>query len=212
MTFSIVARDAETGELGVATATAGPAVGALVPYGRSGIGVIATQAMTNPYLAFDGLDLLEDNAADAALSGALAKDPSSDLRQVIMLDAAGSAAGWTGSRCQGIAGHKTADNCAVAGNLLASGDVLPAMLDAFHSSSGRLSDRLVASMAAGAAAGGDSRGIGSAALKVFHREQYAAIDLRIDWSASAIHSLQDLHDITLDGDYAAFFRQVPTRS
>ena len=212
MTFSIVARDPETGELGIATATAGPAVGALVPHGRPGVGAIATQAQTNPYLAYDGLDLLAQGDAHAALAGALSRDPSADLRQVIIVDAAGQSAGWTGQQCQGIAGHRTAANYAVAGNLLASADVLDAMMTAFEQAGGRpLSDRLLASLVAGAALGGDSRGIGSAAIKVFHRETYAALDLRVDWSEAAIRALEQLHATVLEGEYAAFFRQVPKR-
>lgn len=213
MTFSIVARDPETGELGIATATAGPAVGALVPHGRSGIGAIATQALTNPYLAYDGLDLLETGDAHTALAGALARDHAADIRQVVIVDAAGQSAGWTGPGCQGIAGHRTAANCGVAGNLLAGEDVLDAMVTAFeHAAGRRLSDRLLAGLVAGAALGGDRRGVGSAAIKVFHRERYAAVDLRVDWSETAIQSLQELHAAIVDGEYAAFFSQVPKRS
>jgi uncharacterized Ntn-hydrolase superfamily protein len=213
MTFSMVARDPQTGELGVATATAGPAVGALVPHGRPGVGAIATQAQTNPYLAYDSLELLAGGDANAALAGALARDPSADLRQVVIVDAAGHAAAWTGSACQGVASHRTAENYGVAGNLLASEDVVDAMATAFEQASGMLlSERLLAALVAGAATGGDRRGIGSAAIKVFHRELYPSVDLRIDWSDTAIGSLQELHAMVVGGDYAEFFRQVPKRS
>lgn len=215
MTFSIVARDPQTGALGVATATAGPVVGSLVPHGASGVGAIATQALTNPYLAYDGLDLLAGGSdAQKALDEALARDPSPELRQLIIVDGAGTTAAWTGASCQGVAAHLQGDGFAVAGNLIADELVLEAMASAYRKALGleHLSDRLLAAMEAGAAAGGDSRGVGSAAIKVFHRERYPIVDLRIDWSTAVMAELRALHAETLSGDYADFFRQVPGRS
>lgn len=214
MTFSIVARDPDTGALGVATATAGPVVGALVPHGASGVGAIATQALTNPYLAYDGLDLLSGGAnAREALEGALARDLAPELRQLIIVDAAGTTAAWTGPSCQGVAGHLLEDGFAVAGNLIANDAVLEAMAYAYREAGGlaHLSERLLMAMEAGAAAGGDSRGVGSAAIKVFHRERFPVIDLRIDWSNAVMAELRALHSEIATGDYAQFFRKVPGR-
>jgi len=210
MTFSIVARDVQTGALGVATATAGPAVGALVPHGMPRTAAVATQAMTNPYIAFDLLANVEQYGADTALDLALAADPESGRRQVIVVDAKGGIAAWTGTSCQDFAGHLTAKDIAVAGNILAGANVLESMLDA-ASSTQSLPGRLLAALEAGHAAGGDSRGINSAAIKVYGDESYPDVDLRIDWSIDPLADLSDLMHRTLTGSYAEFFAQVMRR-
>lgn len=210
MTFSIAARDARTGALGVATATAGPAVGALVPHGRANAAAVATQAMTNPYIAIDLLANVEQNGAQSALDLALAADPESDRRQVIVVDAEGGTAVWTGGSCQGYAGHRTGKDLAVAGNILAGPSVLDAMLDA-ASSTQEMPEKLLAALKAGHAAGGDNRGINSAALKVYGSQAYPDVDLRIDWSADPLADLADLMQRTLTGGYAEFFAQVMRR-
>ena len=210
MTFSIVARDPLTGALGVATSTAGPAVGALVPHGRSGIGAIATQAMTNPYLAIDGLEHLKTMGATAALARALADDPEADRRQILIVDGAGEVAMWTGPACQPWAGHKSATGVAVGGNIIAGEEVLDAMLVAYAGEDS-VPKRLLAALKAGFEAGGDSRGVGSAALKVYGKEAFADVDLRVDWSEQPIRELASLLERTLSGDYAAFFAEVTRR-
>lgn len=210
MTFSIVARDARTGELGVATATAGPAVGSLVPHARSNSAAIATQAMTNPYLAFDMLEQVDDMGVEAALTAALSADPEGERRQVIAIDAQGRIAAWTGAHCQDYAGHIKGDNVAVAGNILAGERVLQAMLEA-ASTPGPLTDRLLAALLAGQSAGGDKRGINSAALKIYGREAYPNVDLRVDWSAAPLSELSGLMERTLKGGYADFFGEVTRR-
>ena len=210
MTFSIVARDPETGALGVATATAGPAVGALVPHGRSGIGAIATQAMTNPYLAIDGLEHLKTLGAEAALARALAEDANRDMRQMLVVDRTGAVAMWTGPACLNWAGHKSAAGVAVGGNIIAGEQVLDAMLVAYAGEDS-LPKGLLAALQAGFEAGGDSRGVGSAALKVYGKEAFADVDLRVDWSEQPIRDLASLLERTLSGDYAAFFAEVTRR-
>jgi uncharacterized Ntn-hydrolase superfamily protein len=210
MTFSIVARDPETGALGVATATAGPAVGALVPHGAAGIGAIATQAMTNPYLAIDGLEQLKTLGAEGTLARVLADDTGRDQRQLLIVDRNGEVAMWTGPACQSWAGHKSAAGVAVGGNIIAGEAVLNAMLAAY-SADGTLPQRLLAALAAGRKAGGDSRGVGSAALKVYGTEAFADVDLRVDWSEQPIRDLTSLLERTLSGDYAAFFAEVTRR-
>lgn len=212
MTFSIVARDPRTGAVGVATATAGAAVGSLVPHGRAGIGAIATQAMTNPYIAYDGLDHLASMDAESALERALSDDPEPQRRQVIVVDRNGRTAGWTGNACESFAGHQTEDGLAVAGNILTGVDVLDAMVAAYAAAPDLpLGARLLSGLTAGAAAGGDSRGVGSAALKVYTSEAYPSIDLRIDWSTQTMRDLGELFEMTTKGGYAEFFSQVIKR-
>ena len=212
MTFSIVARDPETGAFGVATATGGPAVGALVPHTRQGFGAAATQAMTNPYLAIDALERLGDQSADRALEGALARDDGRQRRQVVVVDRTGSVAGWTGHECTGFAGHILDAGVGVAGNMLVGPTVLEAMIGAYRSALGSgFARALVAAMQAGEEGGGDSRGISSAALRVQGDQAYADIDLRVDFSANPLAALEDLLERTVVGPYAAFFAEVPRR-
>ena len=210
MTFSIVARDSATGMIGVATATAGPAVGALVPHAKAGVAAVATQAMTNPYLAVDLIEHLGEQDVQRALEQALAVDSERERRQIIAVDNRGRTALWTGSLCQGYAGHAAGDGVAVAGNILAGGGVLLAMLERFEQT-GTLAERLLAALVAGEIAGGDSRGTSSAALKVYHHEAYAAVDLRVDWSENPLNNLSSLLERTTNGGYAEFLASVPRR-
>lgn len=211
MTYSIVALDRETGALGVATATAGPCVGSLVPHVLAGVGAVATQAMTNPYLALDSLDHLSSMDARSALARALADDDGRDLRQIILVDRHGGSAGWTGRACQAYAGHHTGSGFAVAGNILTGPRVLQAMTAAYGRE-GSFAERLMNSLVDGAAAGGDSRGLGSAALKIFTSQRYPSTDLRIDLSDNAIEDLVGLFVETSKGSYAEFMRDVVRRA
>lgn len=213
MTLSIVARDALSGELGAATATAGPAVGALVIHGQSGVGAIATQAFTNPLFGPDGLTgLAEGQSAQAVLESLLAQDPERQRRQLILLDAGGGSAHWTGGECGGWCGSLSGEGFAVAGNLLAGDTVLPAMCDAFTRGAGLpLAERLLAALQAGQRAGGDRRGLRSAALKVWQRRRYAQIDLRVDWAADPLTQLDEVLAQVRAPDYADFFAQLPGR-
>lgn len=210
MTFSIVARDPGSGALGVATATAGPAVGALVPHGETNIGVVATQAMTNPYLARDSLMNLRTMTAQEAMSAALARDLEPQRRQLILVDGEGSVAAWTGAACEPFAGHLKADGVAVAGNIIASAAVLEAMLEAY-TRAGTFEQRLLGALEAGNELGGDARGIGSAALKVYAGEPIAVIDLRVDLSDTPLDALAVLLRRTTTGSYAEFFSGIPKR-
>ncbi|KKB79246.1 hypothetical protein VW35_08580 [Devosia soli] len=211
MTFSIVARDPVSGAFGVATATAGPMVGALVPHVRGGIGAAATQAMTNPYLAIDALTLIDQQPAEAALAAALAKDAEADRRQMVLVDAAGRTAGWTGPDCTGFAGHLLDTNVAVAGNMLAGRAVIENMMAAFRAAEGNLGRALLAALVAGAAAGGDSRGVGSSALLVQGSQAYLDLDLRIDTADEPLAALDHLLGLATSGSYAEFVAEVPKR-
>lgn len=212
MTYSIVARDPSTGAFGVATATAGPVVGSLVPHGRAGVGAIATQALTNPYLGLHGLDELAKHGsnADTVLSRLVAEDAGRDRRQAIMIDRAGRTAAWTGKDCNPYAGTLTADGVAVAGNLIADAGVLAAMMSAFGDP-GDLADRLLAALRAGHGAGGDRRGTGSAALKVYLSEAYPLVDIRVDWSSSPLDDLARILAETRKPTYADFFGSIPRK-
>lgn len=214
MTFSIVARDATTGALGVATATGGPVVGSLVPHARAGLCAIVTQAHTNPLYAADGLALLESGLSpEAAIARLTQGDSLAERRQVAIIDAQGRMAGWTGAACLPAAGHVLHEGLAVAGNMLADHGVLAAMAQGFAGAEGSsLAGRLLAAMQAGQGAGGDYRGARSAALKVYTSEPYPAVDLRIDWSETPIDDLARLFAEVCEGAYADFVRTLPTRA
>lgn len=213
MTFSIVARDPQTGAMGVATATGGPVVGSLVPHARAGVGAIATQSLTNPHFGFDGLDMLADETlgAQQVLDRLLADDPGRDERQCLVLDRRGNTAIWTGTECAAVAGGRVRDNLAVAGNFLSGTEVLEDMIAAFNKASGAIEDRLLAALAAGDFRGGDRRGIRSAALKVYDRQPFPAVDLRSDWSTVPLDDLRRILAATREPEYAGFFKSVPTR-
>src|SRR5437867_11083787 len=167
-TFSITARDRETGAFGVAVATARPTVGSLVPW-VSPRGAIATQARVNTDLGRQGLALLAQGVpVDVALSALLRKDSEREIRQLHGLDGE-RAFCHTGASCVPWCGHEQADEFTIAGNMLAGPDVVAAMAPAFRQSAGEqpdLSERLLLALEAGQAAGDDKRGKQSAALLV----------------------------------------------
>jgi uncharacterized Ntn-hydrolase superfamily protein len=199
MTFSILARDPSNGRFGVAVATCHLAVGSTVPHIRSGVGAVATQAHTNPYLGICGLERLEQNlSADDVKASLLRDDPQRDRRQFHLIDARGQTAAWTGADCGAWAGHRSRDGMAVAGNLLAGEAVLIAMEEAFLSSdpSWKLGRRLMHALQAGEAAGGDRRSshATSAALQVSGEAAFPLLDLRIDYHDSAVLELAQLYE------------------
>ncbi|WP_449410863.1 DUF1028 domain-containing protein [Methylobacterium komagatae] len=191
-TFSIAARCPRTGQLGVAVASAVPAVGAMCPYLRAGVGAVSTQSWVNPYLALHLLDRIgRGERVEAALSAVLAADDRADLRQVGLVDAKGAAAAWTGSGCTEDAGHRRGPGYSVQGNMLASQAVIDAMAEAFEGSAALdLDERLMQVLEAGDRAGGDRRGKQSAALKIVDREEYPSLDLRVDEHAAPISELR----------------------
>jgi len=187
MTFSIVAFDAESGDLGVAVASKFPCVGAVVPWAKSGVGAVATQSWANTDFGPDGLGLMASGMpADAALDAVLEPDGDREERQAGFVDARGGAASFTGANCMDWAGGRTGDAFAVQGNILAGGAVVEALAHTFVHTQGDLCDRLLAALLAGDAAGGDRRGKQSAALLVVReRGGYEGrndryIDLRVD--------------------------------
>ena len=168
--------------LGVAVATAVPAVGALCPHVKAGVGAVSTQSWVNPYLAIDALRLMERGVAGPeALDRVLADDDGADLRQIGLVDAEGRSASWSGRSCTSWFGHLAEPVFVIQGNMLVGEATLTAMAEAFRGSSARdLAERLLLALEAGDDAGGDKRGKQSAALQVHHCEGYPWLDLRVD--------------------------------
>ena len=187
MTYSIVARDPETGDLGVAVQSKFLAVGATVPWARAGIGAIATQAYANVAYGPDGLALLTDgHAADEVLRRLVAADDQREQRQVGVLDALGRAATYTGSDCLAWAGGRTGENFAAQGNIVADATVVDGLAETFLAGGLSFPELLVACLAAAEAAGGDRRGSESASLLIvrdasgFGGGNDRWVDLRVD--------------------------------
>ncbi len=201
-TFSIVARDSQSGELGVAVASKFLAVGAVVPWAKAGVGAVATQAWANLSFGPDGLALLEQRvAASDAVARLTAADEGREHRQLGIVDAAGRTAAWTGKECMPWAGHTTGSGYAAQGNILSGEAVVRAMAERFESGTGPLPERLMAALAAGQSAGGDSRGQQSAALYVVKEKgSYGGyldryVDLRVDDHAAPIDELRKLLEL-----------------
>jgi uncharacterized Ntn-hydrolase superfamily protein len=198
-TYSIVARDAETGDLGVAVQSHWFSVGALVPWAQAGVGAVATQSMVEASYGPKGLDMMAagHNAA-AVLSALLAEDEHADIRQVAMVDAGGGSAAHTGARCIPEAGHHLGQGYSVQANLMGPATVPEAMAKAFEKTSGPLAERLVAALAAAQAEGGDIRGRQSAAILVVRAIPTGQpwndrlVDLRVEDHPEPVKELQRL--------------------
>lgn len=198
-TFSIVARDPVTQELGVAVQSKFLAVGAVVPWAKANVGAIATQAYANLDYGELGLELLKKGyTADETLKALLALDEGREDRQVGIVDAQGNAVSYTGERCHLWAGGLYGDNYACQGNILVSGETVTALADTFESTEGTLARRLLEALKAAQNAGGDSRGRQSAALLIVRENgSYGgyndrAIDLRVDDDPEPIEKLEHL--------------------
>lgn len=199
MTYSIVARDPETGELGVAVQSCYYQVGPVVPWGRAGIGVVATQSQVNVAFGPAGVELMALGfGAPGALDAVLAGDPERDARQCAMVDAAGLAAAHTGSRCIAEAGHRTGEGYSVQANLMERDTVWDAMAAAYEASSGPLAERMLAALDAAEGEGGDVRGKQSAAMLVLSGAptgrswEDRVIDLRVEDHAEPLVELRRL--------------------
>jgi uncharacterized Ntn-hydrolase superfamily protein len=168
MTYSIVARDPDTSQWGVAVQSKFLSVGSVVPWAAAGVGAIATQAYANPQYGPDGLALLREGlSAQAAVERLVQADEGRDERQLGIVDADGGSASWTGSACHAWAGHRTGDGYAAQGNILVSEATVDALAETFEAGAGRpLPLRLIACLEAAQAAGGDSRGQQSSALLI----------------------------------------------
>jgi uncharacterized Ntn-hydrolase superfamily protein len=206
MTYSIVARDPRTGQLGVAVQSHWFSVGTVVTWAEAGVGAVATQAFADPTYGPLGLDLMRaGRGADAALSALVASDPDASRRQVAMVDRGGGVAAHTGGRCIAAAGHVLGEGVSAQANMMLGRTVWPAMLEAYEAASGDLADRLLAALDAGEAAGGDIRGRQSAALLVVAAESTGRpwvdrlVDLRVEDSPEPLVELRRL--LALRGAY-----------
>lgn len=166
-TFSIVARDAATGEMGVAVQSHWFSVGSIVTWAEAGVGAVATQSFVEPAYGMRGLDLMRRGvAAPAALEQLVAADAQRDGRQVAMIDTSGRVSAYTGKSAITAAGHRIGREFSTQANLMANDRVWPAMADAFEKTKGDLADRMLAALEAGESVGGDIRGRQSAAILI----------------------------------------------
>jgi len=195
-TFSIVAFDPATGDLGVAVQSKFLGVGSVVPWAAAGVGAIATQAWANTSFGPTGLRILDaGNTPEQTIGKLVDRDPGRDTRQVGIVDAKGRVAAWTGKDCMDWAGHIEGKGFTVQGNILVGERVLEAMAEAFRVSKAAFPERLVSALRAGQAAGGDKRGRQSAALLVVreaggyagHNDRY--VDLRVEDHPKPIEEL-----------------------
>jgi uncharacterized Ntn-hydrolase superfamily protein len=197
VTFSLVAADQATGHVGVGAMTGMPGVGKLVAHARAKQGAAASQAMMNPYLAYDGLALLSEGVpAEVAVQRLIADDPGREGRQVGLVDVQGSSGAYTGSLPEDWKGHLLGGSYACQGNRLAGPQVLERTVEAFLDREGEpLVERLVAALDAGEQAGGDTLGHRSATVIVMGSELYPLWDLRIDEADDPLQELHRQHDV-----------------
>ena len=196
-TFSIAARCRRTGMLGVGVSTAVPGVGGICPFIAPGVGAVSTQSWVNPYLGIDGVQLMSEGmGAKAALKKLIADDPGRDVRQVGLVDKTGQSAAYTGRSCVQWCGHLTGKDFAVQGNMLVGEATVTAMAEAFERAADlSLPERLLAVLEAGQAAGGDKRGRQSAAIKIYHREAFPYLDLRVDEHRHPVAELRRIFEV-----------------
>jgi uncharacterized Ntn-hydrolase superfamily protein len=216
MTWSIIAKDSSTGQLGIAVATRFFAVGARVPYIATGFGAIATQALVNPYYGIDGLTLLQDGKQPQDIVQILTSaDPGRDSRQLHILGHDGQIAAHTGKACIDWCGHLESQlgggAFSVAGNMLAGPQVLDETAKAYVAHAGLpFAQRLIAALKAGETAGGDKRGKQSAALLIHGSEEWPALDIRVDDHADPLAELERLEQVSLI-HWVPFRQFLPTR-
>jgi uncharacterized Ntn-hydrolase superfamily protein len=197
MTWSILARDPETGLLGMAVASRFFAVGGVCPWSQGGTGILSTQALVNPCYGPRGLALLREGIAPRDVCDILTTDdPGASQRQIHVMNEAGAAAAHTGGDCVDWCGQLADDQVSVAGNMLAGPQVLARTLESYQQNPKLpIVDRLLAAMVAGEAAGGDKRGRQSAALVIQGPEPYRRLDIRADDHADPLAELARLHAV-----------------
>lgn len=212
MTWSIIAKDNDTGQIGIAVATKFFAVGALVPHIAPGVGAIATQALVNPYYGIDGLKLLrERHPPRDVIETLIAGDTGHASRQVHIMDTKGEIAAYTGEDCVDWCGHLEGDGFSIAGNMLTGASVLDETAKAYVANIGLpFARRLIAAMRAGEAAGGDKRGKQSAALLIYGGEEWSDLDLRVDDHVDPLTELERLEAVSRER-WVHFRKYLPTR-
>jgi uncharacterized Ntn-hydrolase superfamily protein len=205
MTLSITARCARTGMVGIAISSSSPAVAARCAWTAAGVGAVATQNITDPRLGALGLDLLRRGfGAQAVVAQLVAAGRFPEFRQLAVVDQDGGTASHSGARALGINGAVPGPGCIAAGNLLASAEVLPAIVAAFSAyPDEHLAERLLRALEAGAAAGGEAGPLHSAGLRVSDRYVFPICELRFDWSDTPIVDLRRGWDVYAPqmGDY-----------
>ena len=198
-TYSIVARDPESGALGVAVQSHWFSVGSVVSWARAGVGAVATQSIAEPAYGPDALDLLAEGVSPQdALDRLRGEDERQVFRQVAVIDAHGRVATHTGSSCMAYAGHESGEGYSVQANMMASAEVWPAMARAYEASSGPLARRLIAALRAAEGAGGDVRGRQSAAIVVAPPEGEPwrlTVDLRVEDHPEPLDEIERLLDL-----------------
>ena len=201
-TFSIVAANPETGEVGVAVQSKFLAVGSVVPWAKANVGAVATQSWANTAYGPEGLDLLEKGLSpEEVIDKLIADDPGRSLRQVAVVNAEGEASAFTGHECYDWAGHKIGKHHSCQGNILVSEKTVSEMSRAFEESKGSLAERLLTAISAAQNAGGDSRGKQSAAVYVLQKGagyggyNDVKVDLRVDDHPEPIEELQRLYEL-----------------
>ena len=212
MTWSIIARDPLTGQIGIAVATKFFAVGARVPHIAPGIGGVATQALVNPYYGIDGVKLLrEGRSPREVIDTLIAADDGREARQLHVMDVNGRIATHTGRECIDWCGHIQGDGFSLAGNMLAGAAVLDDTAKAYIANAGLpFAQRLIGAMKAGEAAGGDKRGKQSAALVIQGEEEWSDLDLRVDDHTDPLAELERLEQVSRDR-WVHFRPFLPTR-
>ena len=198
-TFSIVARDPKTGEMGVAVQSHYFSVGPIVPWAEAGVGAVATQSLVLVDYGPNGLELMRKGmTAKQALDSLVAADAHHEGRQVAMVDAKGNVAAFTGDKCIPDAGHLTGEQFSVQANLMANDTVWPAMKAAYEKAEGDLAERLMVTLEAAQKAGGDIRGKQSAAILVVKSQSTGKpwadrlFDLRVEDSPDPLKELRRL--------------------
>ena len=213
MTFSLIARCPDTGQFGVAAATALPAVGKLLTHAVGGVGAVATQAQLNPYLGIDGVRLLQHGRPAQEVVDILSShDPLAEHRQFAVIDRTGTAVIWTGRECLDWAGGEVFDGFSVQGNRLTGPDVITKAAEAYRDSAGRpFDERLIEALEGADSVGGDSEGERSATIYIVAEEEYPLWDIRVDAHPRPIEELRRLHDI-FARDLVPEIRKMPTRA
>jgi len=198
-TFSIVARDPETGDLGVAVQSHYFSVGPIVPWAEPGVGAVATQSLVEVSYGPRGLQMMSSGrGAKQTLEELLSQDANKDVRQVAMIDSRGEVSAWTGKKCIPAAGDRMGAQYSVQANLMSNPNVWPAMAIAYENTEGDLADRLLAALEAGQAAGGDIRGQQSAAIVIVKGKRSnkpwadRVMDLRVEDNPRPIAELKRL--------------------
>ena len=212
MTWSIIARDLHTGQIGIAVATRFFAVGARVPHIAPGIGGVATQALVNPYYGIDGVKLLrEGRSPREVIDTLIAADDGRESRQLHVMDIKGRIAAHTGTECVDWCGHIQDDSFSLAGNMLAGAAVLDDTAQAYLANAKLpFAQRLIVAMKAGEAAGGDKRGKQSAALLIHGTEEWSDLDLRVDDHTDPLAELERLEQVSRER-WVHFRPFLPTR-